>query len=337
MTTDTLPKACSVQAVVGGVTVTVTGISKGAGMIRPNMATMLGFMATDARVDPALMQQLSRELADASFNRITIDGDTSTNDSFVVIATNKAAHAPIESLDSADGKALDGGDAHRRAERWRTPSCATARARPSSSPSPCQGGRDPATSAARWPTRSRIRRWSRPRSLPATPTWAGSWPRWDMPGIDDLDQSGIELYLDDVHVATRGGRNPDYQEVDGQRVMQQSEITVRVDLGRGSGERHGLDLRPEPRLRVDQRGLPVLAATAVRGWWHPTHTGNGNGRKTRSPARAGRTADRPHRVGAAAALVGPRLGREHCLSLSQAQFRPRHAGAGAPGRHGAPR
>ena len=91
MTTDTVPKACSVQAQVGGVTITVTGISKGAGMIRPNMATMLGFMATDACVAPKLMQQLAQELADASFNRITVDGDTSTNDSFVVIATNKAA------------------------------------------------------------------------------------------------------------------------------------------------------------------------------------------------------------------------------------------------------
>ena len=106
MTTDTVPKASSVQATVGGATVTVTGISKGAGMIRPNMATMLGFMATDARVAPGLMSQLAQQLADATFNRVTVDGDTSTNDSFVVIATNKAKHACIESLDSADGRAL---------------------------------------------------------------------------------------------------------------------------------------------------------------------------------------------------------------------------------------
>ncbi|MES1163481.1 MAG: bifunctional glutamate N-acetyltransferase/amino-acid acetyltransferase ArgJ, partial [Rhizobacter sp.] len=106
MTTDTVPKAFSQQVQIGGATVTVTGISKGAGMIRPNMATMLGFMATDARIDPALIQPLAKALADASFNRVTIDGDTSTNDSFVVIATQKAAHGTISSLESAEGRAL---------------------------------------------------------------------------------------------------------------------------------------------------------------------------------------------------------------------------------------
>ncbi|HRL55479.1 MAG TPA: bifunctional ornithine acetyltransferase/N-acetylglutamate synthase, partial [Acidovorax temperans] len=106
MTTDTLPKAFSAQAQVGGATVSITGISKGAGMIRPNMATMLGFLATDACVDASVVQQLARHLADRSFNRVTIDGDTSTNDSFVVVATNKAAHAPITSLDSTEGQAL---------------------------------------------------------------------------------------------------------------------------------------------------------------------------------------------------------------------------------------
>ena len=106
MTTDTVAKAFSRRVEIEGVAVTVTGISKGAGMIRPNMATMLGFMATDACVDQALMQQLATQLADASFNRVTVDGDTSTNDSFVVIATNKAAHAPVTSLDSPAGRAL---------------------------------------------------------------------------------------------------------------------------------------------------------------------------------------------------------------------------------------
>ncbi|MDH5539091.1 MAG: bifunctional ornithine acetyltransferase/N-acetylglutamate synthase, partial [Rhizobacter sp.] len=95
MTTDTLPKAASRQLQIGGKTVTVTGISKGAGMIRPNMATMLGFIATDAVIAPALLQELLREAADHSFNRITIDGDTSTNDSFMLIATHQAGHAPI--------------------------------------------------------------------------------------------------------------------------------------------------------------------------------------------------------------------------------------------------
>ena len=106
MTTDTLPKAASRQVKVGNATVTVTGISKGAGMIKPNMATMLGYVATDARIAPALLQGLAKDAADASFNRITIDGDTSTNDSFVVIATRQADHAEITSWDSPEGRAV---------------------------------------------------------------------------------------------------------------------------------------------------------------------------------------------------------------------------------------
>ena len=106
MTADTLPKAASRQITIGGATVTITGISKGAGMIRPNMATMLGFIATDACVSQNLMHQLALELAEGSFNRVTVDGDTSTNDSLVVIASNQAGHAVIDSLDSADGQAL---------------------------------------------------------------------------------------------------------------------------------------------------------------------------------------------------------------------------------------
>ena len=149
MTTDTVPKAFSTQVQIGGHTVSITGISKGAGMIRPNMATMLGFLATDACVAQNVMQALATELAEGSFNRVTVDGDTSTNDSFVVIATNKA-------------------------------SCATARARPSSSPSPCRVA-PRARSAARWPMPSPTRRWSRRPSMPATRTWAASWRPWAMP------------------------------------------------------------------------------------------------------------------------------------------------------------
>ncbi|MFY8064782.1 MAG: bifunctional ornithine acetyltransferase/N-acetylglutamate synthase, partial [Usitatibacteraceae bacterium] len=106
MTTDTLPKAVSRQVQIGGKTVTLTGISKGAGMIRPNMATMLGFIATDAAIDAALLQPLLSEVANLSFNRITIDGDTSTNDSLLLIATGAANNAAITSLQSADGQAL---------------------------------------------------------------------------------------------------------------------------------------------------------------------------------------------------------------------------------------
>jgi glutamate N-acetyltransferase/amino-acid N-acetyltransferase len=106
MTTDTVPKAASLRLQLGGRTVTVTGISKGAGMIHPNMATMLGFVATDAAVEPALMQRLVQEAADESFNAITIDGDTSTNDSFVLVATHRAGNAPVRDLDSGDGRLL---------------------------------------------------------------------------------------------------------------------------------------------------------------------------------------------------------------------------------------
>ena len=106
MTTDTIPKAASKVINLDGVPVTITGMSKGAGMIRPNMATMLGFLATDACIAPSLMKQLALDLAEGSFNRVTIDGDTSTNDSFVVIATNKAPHKPLASLNQGLGLVL---------------------------------------------------------------------------------------------------------------------------------------------------------------------------------------------------------------------------------------
>ncbi len=231
MTTDTVPKACSVRATVGGAMVTITGISKGAGMIRPNMATMLGFMATDAKVSAQVMQQLAQELADASFNRITIDGDTSTNDSFVVIATNKATHAPVESLDSADGQALKAAmlDVARR--------LAHAIVRDGEGATKfititVQGGR----TAAECRTVAYAIAHSplvKTAFFASDPNLGRILAAVGYAGIEDLEQTGIELFLDDVHVVTRGGRHAHYQEADGQRVMQQSEITVRVDLGRG--------------------------------------------------------------------------------------------------------
>src|SRR5205085_1827939 len=109
MTTDMVAKAVSKQLEIGGKIVTITGVSKGAGMIRPNMATMLGFVATDAVLEPGLLDTLVRDAADESFNRITIDGDTSTNDSFVLIATHRAGHAAITDLASAEGTVLRDG------------------------------------------------------------------------------------------------------------------------------------------------------------------------------------------------------------------------------------
>ena len=231
MTTDTLPKAFSAQAQVGGVTVSITGISKGAGMIRPNMATMLGFMATDACVAPAVMQQLARELADGSFNRVTIDGDTSTNDSFVVVATNKATHAPITSLTSAEGQAL------KAAMLAVAQKLAQAIVRDGEGATKfitvqVEGGktgeecRKVAYAIAHSPL-------VKTAFYASDPNLGRILAAVGYAGIDDLDQTGIDLYLDDVHVAIQGGRNPAYREEDGQRVMKQSEITVRVLLGRG--------------------------------------------------------------------------------------------------------
>jgi glutamate N-acetyltransferase/amino-acid N-acetyltransferase len=232
MTTDTVPKAFGAQVTIDGAVVSITGISKGAGMIRPNMATMLGFIATDACVGQSVMHQLALEVAEGSFNRVTVDGDTSTNDSLVVIASNQAKHAPIESLNSVAGKALkvamlevarklaqaivrDGEGATkfitvliesgRTAEECRKVAYAIAHS--------------PLVKTAFYASDPNLGR------ILAAVGYAG---------IEDLDQAGIELFLDDVHVATRGGRNPAYREEEGQRVMQQSEITVRVQLGRGN-------------------------------------------------------------------------------------------------------
>ena len=232
MTTDTQPKAYSRQVQVGGKAVNITGISKGAGMIRPNMATMLGYLATDAAIAPALVQGLVKELADGSFNRVTIDGDTSTNDSFVLVATHQAGNAEITSWDSADAQALkaalldvarllaqaivrDGEgatkfitvqvDGGKTEEECRLVAYAIAHS--------------PLVKTAFYASDPNLGR------ILAAVGYAG---------ITDLDQTQIDLYLDDVHVAVNGGRNPSYEEADGQRVMQQQEITVRVVLGRGN-------------------------------------------------------------------------------------------------------
>ncbi len=232
MTTDTAPKAFGAQVRLGGALVSITGISKGAGMIRPNMATMLGFMATDACVSQKLMQQLARELAEGSFNRVTVDGDTSTNDSFVVIATNKANHAPIESLDSADGKVLQAAMlevARRLAQAIvRDGEGATkfisVQVDGGKSQQEC---RKVAYAIAHSPL-------VKTAFFASDPNLGRILAAVGYAGIDDLDPDCIDLYLDDVHVAVKGGRNPLYREEDGQRVMKQSEITVRVALGRGT-------------------------------------------------------------------------------------------------------
>jgi glutamate N-acetyltransferase/amino-acid N-acetyltransferase len=232
MTTDTVPKAASRQLLLGGKTVNITGISKGAGMIRPNMATMLGFIATDAAVDPALMQQLVKDAADASFNRITIDGDTSTNDSFVLIATHQAGNAPITQWEQGDGVVL------REAVIDVARQLAQAIVRDGEGATKfitvqVDGGRDGAEcrQVAYAIAHSPL---VKTAFFASDPNLGRILAAVGYAGIGDLDQSLIDLYLDDVHVATRGARHPAYAEEQGQRVMKQSEITVRVNLHRGA-------------------------------------------------------------------------------------------------------
>ena len=200
-------------------------------MIRPNMATMLGFIATDACVPQALMAQLARELAEGSFNRITVDGDTSTNDSFVVVATNRAQHLPITSLDSTDGQALRGGmlDIARK--------LAQAIVRDGEGATKfitiaVEGGktseecRQVAYAIAHSPL-------VKTAFFASDPNLGRILAAVGYAGIADLDQTRIGLFLDDVLVVRNGGRDVAYVEAEGQRVMKQSEITVRVLLGRG--------------------------------------------------------------------------------------------------------
>ncbi len=230
MTTDTLPKAASRSVTVNGRSAVVTGIAKGAGMIRPNMATMLGFIATDALVQQELLEQWVREAADASFNRITIDGDTSTNDSLLLVATGAGAL----DADGAGGQAaaaLKGAiiEVARElaqaivrdgegATKFISVVVERARSLAEASAVAYAIAHSPLVKTAFFASDPNLGR------ILAAVGYAG---------IDDLDQTDIDLYLGDVHVATRGGRHPDYREEDGQRVMKEAEITIRVVLNRG--------------------------------------------------------------------------------------------------------
>ena len=232
MTTDTVPKAFSAQVVLSGQTVTITGISKGAGMIRPNMATMLGFLATDANIDAALLPALATDLANSSFNRITIDGDTSTNDSFMVMATCKAAHPQITNWESADGQAL------RAAMMSVAQQLAHAIVRDGEGATKFITIR---VDGGQTSEECRLAAYAIAHSPLVKTAFFASDPNLGRilaavgyAGIHDLDQGLIAMYLDDVCVVQNGGRNPAYQESDGQRVMKQSEITIRIDLGRGT-------------------------------------------------------------------------------------------------------
>ena len=232
MTTDTVYKLASAQAVIGGKTVSVTGIAKGAGMIQPNMATLLSFVFTDAAIAPALLQSLAKRVADASFNRVTVDGDTSTNDSYIIAATGKAGNDTVTSLDSEEGIALVAllqrvsltlAQAIVRDGEGATKFMTIA----------VSGGRDFAEC-------DRIARAVAHSPLVKTAFFASD------PNLgrilaavgygapQDLDPEKVTVHLNDVLVAEKGGRAASYREEDGARVMKGEEITVAINLGRGN-------------------------------------------------------------------------------------------------------
>ena len=232
MTTDTVPKAVSVQITLHGKTVTITGISKGAGMIQPNMATMLGFIATDACIAADTLQDMLRNAAEVSFNSITIDGDTSTNDSFVLIATNRADHPPVVGEGTAEYGQLqraisdvaitlaqaivrDG----EGATKFITINVSGGKSRAECMKVAKAIGHSPLVKTAFFASDPNLGR------ILAAVGYAG---------IDDLDQHKLTLHLGDVLVVEHGGRAASYREEDGTRVMKEAEIDVNINLGRGN-------------------------------------------------------------------------------------------------------
>jgi len=230
MTTDTQPKAASMEVMIDGKAITLTGISKGAGMIHPNMATMLGYVATDAQVSQDLLQTLTTEAADVSFNAITIDGDTSTNDSFIVMATGSSGvQIP------ASGEQYE---TFRQALIKLSQRLAQMIVRDGEGATKfitiqIEGGKtnEECKQVAEAIAHSPL---VKTAFFASDPNLGRILAAIGYAGITDLDVSQVQLWLDDVWVAKNGGRNPDYKEEDGQAVMKKSEIVVRAQLGRGS-------------------------------------------------------------------------------------------------------
>jgi len=232
MTTDTLPKGASRQFQHDGVTVTVTGISKGAGMIRPNMATMLGYIATDAKVARSVLQDLVRDAANKSFNRITIDGDTSTNDCCMLIATGQANLPEITEaagelfaklkqavfevfMEVAQAIVRDGEGATK---------FVTVQVNGGGNHQECL---DVGYAVAHSPL-------IKTALFASDPNWGRILAAVGYAGVPNLDVSLIDVFLGEVCIASRGGRSPSYTEEQGAAVMAREEITIRIELGRGS-------------------------------------------------------------------------------------------------------
>ena len=234
MTTDTGPKALSKKVVIDGVDVTITGIAKGAGMIRPDMATMLAYIGTDAAVSRDCLSKLVRGAADASFNRITVDGDTSTNDSFILMATGAAGNSVIESEQHTGYATLRDGVfsvARELAQRI----IRDAEGATKFVTVVVAGGRraDECLQVAYTIAHSPL---IKTAMFASDPNWGRFCMAIGRAGVDGLEADRVALYLDDVCVARGGMIAPEYTEQAGARVMSQPEFTVRVDLGRGFSE-----------------------------------------------------------------------------------------------------
>ncbi len=231
MTTDIVAKGASHSIDIEGVAVHVTGIAKGSGMIHPNMATMLGYVATDAHVSPDILQRMVREAADVSFNCITVDGDTSTNDSFMLIATGQSGALPVDHWDHPARPVLQ--EAINQVSR----ELAQAIVRDGEGAT-----KFIQIAVEQGQTREECRQvaYAIARSPLVKTAFFASDPNLGRilaaigyAGINDLDVSNIQVWLGDVLVAEHGGRAASYQEADGQRVMRESDITIRVALNRG--------------------------------------------------------------------------------------------------------
>ena len=234
MTTDTLPKGASEQFEMDGVTYTMTGISKGAGMIRPNMATMLSYVATDAPISRELVQQLLKTTVNVSFNRITVDGDTSTNDSCIFVATGQAGGTEITSTDDARyAIVLD--VLTRVMKRLAQLIVRDGEGATKFITVAVEGGADTqeccdvAYSIAHSPL-------VKTAIFASDPNWGRILAAIGYAGVKNLDVEKIQVWLDDVQICKDGGAAADYTEEAGARVMSQAELTIRVDLGRGQAK-----------------------------------------------------------------------------------------------------
>lgn len=231
MTTDTLPKGASRQITLGGKTVTITGISKGAGMIKPDMATMLGYIATDANVSAQVLQGLLRESSDLSFNRITIDGDTSTNDCCMLVATGKAGNPHIKEANGEDYDAL--------AEAVKAVMLELAQAIVRDGEGATKfvtvqvnggGNRNECLDVGYAVAHSPL---IKTALFASDPNWGRILAAVGRAGVPNLDVERIDVYLDEVCITRNGGRAEEYREEQGARIMAQAEITIRIELGRG--------------------------------------------------------------------------------------------------------